>query len=82
MRSLTKVVNGTTFICYYNGDYSEDVIATSSRDNFSSEHHIPYAIMEELVGQKLMDEEISSLQEMSGRDFLHATYAITNTDTE
>lgn len=77
-------VEGISYYCNHNGDFSGDVDIYRARpfepppDQLIAT--IPFTIMEELVGQKLMDEEISRLQAMSGKDFLHATYVITNTE--
>lgn len=81
---MTITVGDQDYYVLHNGDYSGDVLISKPEKSKPGDigsmslpvFEGPYELMEEIVGNKLKDDEISRLEQMSGREYLSSTYVV------
>lgn len=66
--STVRDEDDITWYVLHNGDYSGDVILR--RHLSDDEIRIPFRVMEEIVGSKLLADELDRLEQLRGREFL------------
>lgn len=84
MHTTRVEVDGRGYYAWHNGDYSGDVqiflvLTQLERESAAAKNcktddpmiaEIPFKLMEELVGEKYADEEMSKIEQMKGSEFL------------
>lgn len=83
MHTSRVVIEGIGYYINHNGDWSGDV-DIYKQDTGAGDKllwaRIPFVIMEEIVGRKMIDEAIGRLEQLSGKDAVR--WATLYTDSE
>lgn len=79
---LIKDDNDLEWVVHHNGDFSGYLLfscvdrRTSTHVEFASEltAHIPFDVVAEIVGRKVLRDQISALEDKTGREVLGLAY--------